>query len=242
MTVIADTHVHIYPFHDRVALLDGAFRRLAALAPTAGASAICLTERHDCHAFRDLPGERVETNAVKWGDGWIFAGRQIVTRERLEVLALTIDAELADGQPIADVLQRIRDAGGVPVLSWAPGKWFFKRGEVMTKLIETSAPGDFLLGDTSLRPTIWPEPCLMSAAQKRGFSIVAGSDPLPVRGEEEIAGTYATVIEGNFDAAKPVSSMRALLKARGSFVGRRCGPLEVFARLKNNHRAKTSTG
>ena len=214
MTVIADTHVHIYPFHDRTALIDGAFRRLAALAPAAGARALCLTERHDCHAFRELPGDRVETNAVTWGDGRIFAGRQIVTRERLEVLALTIEADIPDGQPIADVLPRIRELGGVPVLSWAPGKWFFKRGDVMRNLIKNSTPGDFLLGDTSLRPTVWPEPCLMCSARKKGFSIVAGSDPLPVPGEEKYAGTYATIIEGNFDAAKPVSSMRSLRIAR----------------------------
>jgi len=239
VTVIADTHVHIYPFHDREALIDGAFRRLAALVPAAETRAICLTERHDCHAFRDLPGDRAEANAVKWGEGWIFAGRQIVTRERLEVLALTIDAHIADGQPIADVLLRIREAGGVPVLSWAPGKWFFNRGDVMKKLIENSSPGDFLLGDTSLRPTIWPEPCLMGTARKRGFSIVAGSDPLPVPGEERYAGTYATILQGSFDAAKPVSSMRSLLKERGNFVGSRCGPVEVLLRLRKNSKARS---
>ncbi|MFH0907433.1 MAG: hypothetical protein V1929_01545 [bacterium] len=237
MTVIADTHVHIYPFHDRDALIDGAFRRLAALAPMAGTWALCLTERHDCHAFRDLPGDRAEAHALKWGDGWIFAGRQIVTRERLEVLALTIDSNIPDGQAITDVLPRIRDAGGVPVLSWAPGKWFFKRGSLVGRLIDCEEPGSFLLGDTSLRPTIWPEPTLMSGARRIGFTVVAGSDPLPVPGEEKYAGTYATVMEGGFDAAKPVSSLRSLLKARGNIVGSRCGPMEVIRRLKMNHDA-----
>ena len=200
---------------------------------------ICLTERHDCHAFRDLPGDRLESNAVRWGEGWILAGRQVVTRERLEVLALTTDADIADGQPIGDVFSRIRDTGGVPVLSWAPGKWFFKRGAIVARLIDQEEPGSFLLGDTSLRPTVWPEPAPMRGAKGLGFSVVAGSDPLPFPGEEKYAGTYATTAEGVFDAARPVSSMRVILRGRGlRVVGNRCGPMEVFGRLRQNSKVR----
>jgi hypothetical protein len=79
----------------------------------------------------------------------------------------------------------------------------------------------------------------MRAARKRGFSVIAGSDPLPVPGEEKYAGTFATVFEGDFDAAKPVSAMRALLKVRGIIAGRRCGPLEVLQRLRKNSKARS---
>lgn len=245
MLIAADTHVHLYPFYDRDALLDGAFARLAKLVPGAGVRALCLTERHDCHAFNDLPGERVQGYAVRWrgegaGENWIFAGRQIVTRERLEVLALVIEKEFPDGLILDDVIGKVRGAGGVPVLAWAPGKWFSERGEVVRRLVEVSAPGLFLLGDTSLRPTIWPEPKLMALGRRRGFPVVAGSDPLPFRGEERVAGTYGIRMEGPWDANAPVSSMRTLLFSGAgiSFIGRRCGTVTTAARLFKNSKAK----
>ena len=242
MLIAADTHVHVYPFYDREAAIDGGFQRLAAAAPGAGNLALCLTERYDCHAFRDFPFERVEGTAMRRsGDQWIFAGRQIVTRERLEVLALTIDIEITDGQPIDDVLARVRDVGGVPVLAWAPGKWFFERGRIVDRLLDQSGPGQLLLGDTSLRPAIWPEPCQMKRARARGFPVIAGSDPLPFAGEERMSGTYGIKADAGWDAARPVTSMRALLRnAAGlSFVGRRGGPVETFHRLQKNKQAKS---
>jgi hypothetical protein len=245
MLIAADTHVHLYPFYDRDAALDGAFRRLAALAPDAGVRAVFLTERYDCDAFTDLPGERVQGYAVRWkcdgpGENVVFAGRQIVTRERLEVLALTIDKIIPDGLILDDVIGQVRALGGVPVVAWAPGKWFGARGEMVRRLVDVSAPGLFLLGDSSLRPTVWPEPDLMKAGRRRGFHVVAGSDPLPFRGEERMAGTYGTCLEGHWDAAAPVSSARTLLYAGVGLrlIGRRGGPATTALRLWKNRAAK----
>ena len=245
MLLIADTHVHFYPCYDLAAWLDAAFHNLSRPGPHA--KILMLTERHDCHAFRDniFGGDRAGAGALCVNRGpeklFILAGRQIVTRERLEVLALATDADIADGQPMVDVLKRVRDAGGVPVLAWAPGKWFFKRGKIVVDVLERETPGSLLIGDTSLRPTLWADPDLMSFAHARGFNIIAGSDPLPFPGEEKYVGTYGVACEANFDSTNAAASMqRVLMDAGTKFVtrGKRCGVLEVMRRLQKNYAAK----
>lgn len=258
-TLVADGHVHLYPFYDlprAVAALESNLGRHGVAGTPAG----FLAERHDCHLFRALAQRRVAgrglecrpagDGALAFGEGadprlLLFAGRQVVTAERLEVLVLTADLAIGDGLPAADVIRRARDAGAVPVLAWAPGKWFFGRGDVVRRLLDDFAPGELLLGDTTLRPTLWPEPRLMRAGRRRGFGVLAGSDPLPVPGEEVVLGRYATVLEGEFDAADPVPGVRRMLAAAGgvdAVIGVRCGVMEVLRRLRDNSRARRSAG
>ena len=127
------------------------------------------------------------------------------------------------------------EAGGVPVVGWAPGKWFFGRGKIVASLIESCDPGQLAVGDTILRATCWAEPLLMRAARRRGCTVLAGSDPLPFAGEEVRAGTYATVLEGAFDKQKPRSSLRELLQTGSACtMGRRNGPVLMLQRLRKN--------
>jgi hypothetical protein len=171
----------------------------------------------------------------------LFAGRQIVTAERLEILLLTVDLPIADGLPVSEVVERAIGSGGVPVLAWAPGKWFFKRGGIVAGLLRRFAAGELLLGDTTLRPTLWGEPRLMRSARRRGFGILAGSDPLPFPGEEVILGRYATVMDGDFDVDRPLAGVRRMLSSSGGLgasVGSRGGVVETLRRLRGNARAK----
>jgi len=251
MIVVADTHLHLYPCYDSAAFFDRLRRNL--LGYRADARAALLAERFDCDAFGELEAGRLRTGSasvretgesgallVRWnGDGvFLFAGRQIVTAERIEVLAAVTASRIADGAPAAETVQAVIDGGGVPIVSWAPGKWFGRRGAIVAALLDRFSPGQLLLGDSTLRPTVWPTPRLMRAARRRGFPVVAGSDPLPFRGEERFAGAYASRIEGAFDPNRPVSSMRQLLRAGavGAVLGRRCGPLEVLGRLRRHKR------
>lgn len=253
--LIVDTHVHIYPCHDLHTALEHAFRQLAAWGQ--GQRALLLTERHDCQAFRDMRSgswraagyvispatESCALNVAnrQWESLTIFAGRQIVSRERLEVLALATDAEIEDGQPVDEVLLQVRAQGGVPVLSWAPGKWFGERGRLVRKLLDRAARGELLVGDTSLRPTLWPEPGLMRLARRRGLEVLAGSDPLPFPGEERQVGRYASRLDTVLDLDRPVTSLRAILTSpalRAASVGRRCGVLEVASRWRSNARVR----
>ena len=253
--LVADGHVHLYPFYDlprAVAALKTNLRSHGVDGTPAG----FLAERHDCHLFRDLREGSLRLPGVDFypaGEGCLvlrgaaeprlllFAGRQIVTAERLEILLLTVDLPLADGLPIVQVVERAIAAGGVPVLAWAPGKWLFKRGEVVAGLLRRFAAGELLLGDTTLRPTLWGEPRLMRSARRRGFGILAGSDPLPFPGEEVILGRYATVMDGDFDVDHPLAGVRRMLSSSGGLgatVGSRGGVVETLRRLRGNARAK----
>jgi len=256
MRLIADTHVHFYPCYDLQQALNNLRRNLSTLNRNAVCMAF-LAERHDCHFFRQF-GERgremlgadiqvqLYDNALLFSeegypDLYFFAGRQIITRERIEVLALTTDMEIEDGLPVDEVVSRVTANGGIPVISWAPGKWFFQRKKVVESLLDRYEPGTILFGDTTLRPTGWLEPDLMKKAVRQGFGLVAGSDPLPFKGEEVVMGRYAVRLEADFDADDPVASIRSLFtrpKFTPARVGRRGRPLETLFRLFQNARSK----
>jgi len=262
MSIVADAHVHIYPFYDLAAVLGHLAANLGAHAGEVATVAL-LAERSDCHAFRDMSAYEAQLAEEGWSVSaasddlaWILlregglslyvvAGRQVVTAERLEVLALTADADLPDGLSAAEAVGRVADEGAVPVLAWAPGKWFGGRGRVVRQLIDAAVPGGLLIGDTSLRPTCWAEPLLMRRARRRGLRILCGSDPLPFAGEERVAGTYASVLGAEFDPARPVASIRRALHdpdLRVRHAGHRCGPCEVLRRLRQNAAAKGAGG
>jgi hypothetical protein len=237
--LIADTHVHIYPVHDAAMQIESAYANLARLREPGSAdfsAALLLTERTDCHFYRDLKSglscpERfgpVESSAPGCltlrhrKDGWsilLFSGRQIVTAEGIEVLALVTEQNFPDGRSIGAVIDAIRAAGGIPVLPWSPGKWSGRRGDIVRAQIVAS--GLLLAGDIAMRPCGLPAPAIMKTARRLARPIVAGTDPLPFAADAAQTGTYG-IASRSFDARRPVDSLRAIL-ASGDFtiVGRR---------------------
>lgn len=222
---------------------------------------VCLTERRDCHVFRDLKagivpidpryslhhhGDEVLMVSRDGGEELLIvvAGRQIATRERLEVLALTTDAEIPDGLPIDEVITRIQAIGGVPVVTWAAGKWLFGRGRIVRRVLRAAPKGSILVGDSSLRPAGWREPALMRLARTRGLRVVAGTDPLPVAGEETVIGTYGIVGESDFNWRDPIGSIRSMLLSSPSMriVGRRGDLGTVWRRLIAFRKSKKIVG
>lgn len=261
-SVVADTHVHLYPWYDLGAAVGGLIRRLGSFDGTLPPAAF-LTERSDCRYFSDIREGKVESavegNEFHPGDEegvvfltkggkvtlYLFAGSQIITGEGIEILALMSGGRIRDGLAADEVVAAVHEAGGIPVLSWAPGKWLFGRGKVVKKLLDRSSPGKLLIGDTTMRPSLAPEPLLMQRARKEGYSVVAGSDALPFPGEEKYLGTYASRIAGPFDPDRPWESFRRLLASPESFkgeVGRRCGIGESIRRLYLNRRARKAGG
>lgn len=255
--VIADTHLHFYPCYDPVLGLNTLRKNLSQLANEAIQIGF-LAERHDCHFFRDMVGgKQIFTNEPSieikslgealllrqesFKDLYLFAGRQIITQERLEILALTVDSAIPDGLPAKEVIDLVCEKGGISVLSWAPGKWFFKRGKIVNKLINSHNSTELTIGDTTLRPWCWPTPKLMGMAQKSDFSVLAGSDPLPFAGEENMMGTYASLWNLDFDSEAPVQSIRSYLKTvegLSSSVGGGSGLLKTLSRLYRNKKVK----
>ncbi len=253
--VIADTHVHLYPVHDTGHLLAGAWDRLQALEGASGAwKVLFLTETSREQAFEGLcrgeaglpDGWRIACT----GDGrgvWlekegrrmlVVAGRQIVCKERVEILALGVRQAMGEGLPAADVVRRVREAGGLPVLAWAPGKWMFGRAGVVRGLFQ--ADPALLAGDSSLRCLGWPEP---GAMRRKGLPVLAGSDPLPLRGEEEQAGRYAVRFQVDAEGHEPVEALLSALRGGCgpvARVGTRNPPTAMLRRLLRHHRSKTS--
>ena len=225
--VVADTHVHLYPGYDLALALSSLAANLGRTP--AGAHAGFFAERHDCQTFAAL----LENAARHSRDGFeirqlaepgallltvagappvhLFAGRQIVTAERIELLALLAPEAPPDGLPAERVVAAVLEAGGVPVLGWSPGKWWRGRGRLVRGLLERFGADSLLLGDTALRPAFSPEPSIMREARRRGVGVIAGSDPLPFSGEERLLGSYASIFTGAIDPARPVESARRLL-------------------------------
>jgi hypothetical protein len=228
--LIADTHVHLYPAYDVAVALACAYRHLTAMVRGSEAVdvALLLTERYDCSFYRDLisgrhilpsgfsfrpaaePGALVIENPSASIRLWLFAGRQVVTRDGVEVLALLTEAEFYDRHDTRETIDLIRAAGGLPVLSWSPGKWLGRRGAVIRSLIDESGESLLGIGDTAMRPCCWPTPGLMRRGRERGLPVLAGSDPLPFAGDEVSTGRYAIRTQ-EFDPQRPVSSLYALL-------------------------------
>jgi len=251
--VLVDTHLHIHPRHDAGLALRSLAANLTRIAAEENAGdadlAAVLTEPGPPRLFHDLGGggPSIEGVAIKrLGDGealfvgtemsevLLVPGSQIVTAERLEVLSLGRSIDAADPLPIDALIDRIAEAGGLPVLPWSPGKWLFQRGRIVRELITRSDPSRFLLGDVTLRPRSWRESPISLTGQAKGFRVVAGSEGLPIRGEERIAGSYATLVDGAIDRSRPGESLRAILGDRAPSmrsVGRRSSLAASAGRL-----------
>ncbi len=228
MNIIAETHLHVYPCYDVKKVFHVLRSNLQSHGPDNVHMAF-LTERSDCHFFIELKenkslasdgdihikdfGNALLISESGYDDFYLFSGRQIITKEKLEVLALTTDINIPDNElDAADVIRKINDDNGVAVISWAPGKWLGSRGKLIGTLLEHFSPSSLLLADTAIRPRCFFEPLLMKQAQKKGYNILAGSDPLPFEGEEIMAGRYVTRWMMDFNPQDPLDSVRKYLK------------------------------
>ena len=257
-----DAHVHVYPFHDVPRLLLAALDHMPRSAPT-DLRVLCLAERAECSFFQALSQDEIRLPGDRWRivawdpaggvkirhlpdhrDIWILAGRQIVPAERIEICSMFCDSPVEDGRPARETVRAILDRGGWPALNWAPGKWLFARGALVRELLREFSPGRLALIDSSLRPLGWPAPSLYAAARRQGRAVLAGSDPLPVAGEESVAGSYhcSFHLPPLADPARIVAPLQAALASgtpRIAFGGRRGGPADVLRRLRLNENARS---
>ena len=231
---MADTHVHYYRteyaagtfWSAAVSNLSRAARQAGVESPIA--RVLCLTEREDCHAFAEWAergrvgidhGGAVETAGAPWclavhglpGDDpvYVIAGRQIATRERLEVAALCTLEPFADGMPFEETVAAVTAAGAVAVVPWAPGKWWGVRGRQVDQLARNQT-GKLALGDSATRPRGWRTPAQLRRHRAAGGVVLAGSDPYPLPGEERRVGTYATVWTAPEASRSPADLCRAV--------------------------------
>lgn len=227
--ILLDAHTHIYDCFDLRRTLSAALTQLQEAGSPNPVRACALTERSECSFFQRLEkgkqplpgGWRLELPTAPFslrltaphGESlWFIAGRQIKTAENLELSALFFHDVIPDGTPIRDALEQLISAGAVPSLNWALGKWFFRRGHIIRELIADYAQ-HLVLCDSSLRPSGMPDPALFYLAKMCGIPLLAGTDPLPCRYDEQRIGSYATRIDAPFNPQQPDESFRRALFA-----------------------------
>jgi hypothetical protein len=256
MDLYADAHVHIYRCFDLVRWLDAARARAAALP---GPLLLLLTESAGYDYFaalrasaegspprdapRNLTAEVVrafpvaatrEPVSLRAGGVHLVAGRQLVSSEAIEVLALAADpaaglGRIADGTLAArDLLGRVLAAGAVAVLPWGVGKWLGVRGRRVAALAadpELRGHPRFFMGDIAGRCRPWPAPAVFAATR-----VMPGSDILPVPGAEGRLAGYGFRVGGTLDPERPAASLLAALAAAGPIEpwGRREGALPTL--------------
>jgi hypothetical protein len=261
MIYAADTHVHLYPYYDLAQAFTSAFKNLNRLAkahlspggvygPDSLVKLLFLTEGQHYQFFHQFQEgvlrideenkfkiKKIENRILEITDPsgdrlFLIAGRQIVSRDRIEILGLMLEKEIENGLASEDIMDQILREGGIPVLSWAPGKWLFKRGKKIRSLLERYTREQIALGDTTLRPGVLEPPGIMSFAMGKGYSILAGTDSLPFSGEEEWIGKYGTISKDLPQDKDLFSAIRTMLfSGTNTTIGKRGSLPSVLRRL-----------
>jgi hypothetical protein len=213
---LIDAHVHIYPCADAASLLSAAASNLRRAANRVGATAwhgvLFLTEVAGTSWFSTVagsPGGRMfgewrvtgapqdplSLEALRDGEKLqIVAGRQIVTRENVEVHALGTRHIIPDGLELIMTLRQVREAGALAVLPWGVGKWLGERGRLVASTVDADSAGLYV-SDNAGRPWFWRDPILMRMRSIRR-PVLRGSDPLPLAGEELQVGQFGSWFSG----------------------------------------------
>ena len=237
--VLVDNHVHFHPGFDELRFFRSArdnFSRAASGLELAGSwtGAMILTENAGSSAFRSFRQRAEKAQSGPWtiellDDPWslrirdceggemdrkamvMVAGAQVETAEGLEVLVFPTLTPPPDATPVEEILSTAVEAGTVAILPWAFGKWSFGRGRLIARLIDTWHPDGFLLSDTGHRPGRAPYPLLLKRGEDAGIPVLAGSDPLPLRGEDRRPGSSCFTVTGpDFDETPALSLRKAL--------------------------------
>lgn len=134
----------------------------------------------------------------------VLAGAQLKSCEGLEVLALGICHTMLEemfgdtstsNPPAQQLIEGVNRAGGLAVVPWSFGKWWFKRGKLVRDLVKMGAIE--FVGSIPFRSTSEPLSLLVSRDINRSDSSLqelAGSDPLPLLGEGALVGSFGSLL------------------------------------------------
>lgn len=145
----------------------------------------------------------------------LVGGRQVVTREKIEVLALYCTKIITDGLSLDETVNAAEQCGGIPVLPWGVGKWVGKRGKIIRRYLAAHPERRLFLGDNGGRPLFWPTPTLFQFARTRGIAVLPGTDPLPLPSEAARVGSYGFYLEEKMTHREsPVIYLKNALRSR----------------------------
>jgi hypothetical protein len=232
--ILADAHVHLHACFPLDRVLDAASENFAKFGqPETGFQGVLfLAEMAHQNQFEQLfqqsadgqtgysvgnwtlhrTEEAVSLSATRSGQEiFILAGRQLVTAEKLEVLALITEHPLADGMPLEETITSILAADGIPVLPWGVGKWIGKRGKLLQATLQAQK-FPLYLGDNSGRPVFWLRSPYFQQAEAQGVRILPGTDPLPLATEVQRPGSFGFKMRGNLSRQQPGQTMKQVLE------------------------------
>jgi hypothetical protein len=233
---ILDAHVHVHACFDKAQFLQATYDNFHAQAKamgkeTAFIGVALLTESFGVNCFSHFSGltglpqaglsgwrmkatsEPMSLHAVN-GAGeqvTLIAGRQIVSSERLEILALGLIQEIDDNLPIREIIGKVQSAGALCVLPWGFGKWTGKRGKIVRTLLDNKPGDNFFVGDNAGRLAVWPAPAEFDVAANKGIRMLSGTDPLPWGDQFDSAGRFGTLLDRGLDPLRPFADIRRYL-------------------------------
>jgi hypothetical protein len=129
----------------------------------------------------------------------VIAGRQIATREKLEVMPIGCRHAFGEGLAFETVLERAIAESRFCVVPWGFGKWTGDRGLLVKKLMRSPAAEKIYLGDNGGRLRWGPRPALFALAAQHGIPVLPGSDPFPFPSHAARIGSYGFLLHGNVD-------------------------------------------
>lgn len=206
---------------------DDGFAALQALAKSGPGQAASATSAFPLRRWGVAPTAESISVRVREGERelHIVAGRQVACREGLEVLVLGTTHRFADGRPIRDILRETAALGVPRVIPWGPGKWFFRRGQLLQELIAEFRKPTLFLGDEGGRPVFWGYPQYFAQAERLGVRDLPGTDPLPFAHDVGKVGRMGLRVAIELDPHRPGGSLLQSLTRLGT-------PLERFATLE----------
>jgi hypothetical protein len=254
-TLFLDTHVHLHSCFAIEQIFSGAANNFATQASRLGQAepliaCLMLTEMQgEDWILRHLDLVKNSSSGVlPLKDGWtlsptaeddslmathmpsqkrlaLLAGRQIVTKEQLEVLALLTITAIPDGLPLEETINTVIAEDGIPVLPWGVGKWIGARGRLVAEYLQRDNVPKVFLGDNSGRPLGWRRPSHFKLSEQRGVPVLPGTDPLPLPTEASKVGSFGLQISGTIDVNYPGNTVRKLLHELSL-------PVETFGQLE----------
>ncbi len=219
---VVDAHVHLYPFMRISTTLDFCLRNFHHVADSRRSGERRADEVRLLLFIADPPGidgyERLAAlgghNPAVGNQTWTrigedsrsvsirhssgkhltaVRGQQLVTEEGLEVLAIGCRGALDSNLPLRRCVDRVSSMGGWSIIAWGAGKWLGRRGRLVSEMIDSECGrGDILLADSGSRPKLWSRVPQFDFANEKGMRILAGTDPLPLPGEERRIGSFCS--------------------------------------------------
>ena len=234
--ILCDGHVHIHDCYPIDAFLSATFDNFTVVSnkackETEGARFVLwLTESAGMDKFTELleinGKDKHRSNGI-WrvratqdtissiaesdrGELILIAGRQIVSAEKIEILALGTREQIADGAPLTETIEQTVSIGALPVVPWGFGKWIGKRGKIVEQVLKTSE--NLFIGDNGGRIAGFSEPGLFRLARNRHIPILPGTDPLPFPYEYKRVGSYGWLQGGSLNDSRPGESLKDRLR------------------------------